>query len=475
MSQDGNTFAGPAHQTTQHAANVVQINPQKRRLQLSDVNINLPIIGRSTSLYHDRPTASLDPKPSQYKPGSRRTASLFYDSQLETTRSRRRHFSAQSENERPVSRHERAPPTAAENRNRQDYAIANYRNRQRRLASNVFDGPSESIPKAESGPSNVHQFTDPRSRPDFVVGQSTTLSISGHEVDEVPGSGPECTETESNSLTESIEDPVDGGTITGGKHLHDWVKRTEAARRGETPERDSVSRSHAFVPIRASSDRFVHPRRPELVLRNSFLTSRPASGLTQQQRMHRRRTGFTDPLGPLRRPVSGRSDQNQGPPGSRRPAGAVQATTQIALRSEFDMNLHTTNRLLMPQGRVPSTSGAYRPRTPAGHEVDSRRQLIVSASNARYHPPKFLEKRLPAENRDLYEKRLALALDLDLSTRVLDHREPISPSVRSSLVSNQTAPSSPFSRQTRLAMPEGPSDTFWSNNGWQRRGAIACG
>lgn len=439
------------------------LQPQaRRRLCLSELDVNIPLNRRACSLQHSLPSEDLEPQKFTSNVTDERRSALLPPP---VTKARRRYVSAQSENEHPLSSYEE-PPINELDRCLRPYSRAFRQPAQRkRYPSFVFDGPGDR--RSDSIPANGYSED---------VGTSNEALISpsldsGHGIGQEPQV--EIIHLEESRLPRFIE-----GVATSAAPP---AEPSDAVHLDEPDH--AVSRTEVFLPLRsprkrhdftagASSDRFIHARRPGLEMRDSFVLSRPTSGLNQWQRMLRRRTGLTDPLGPSpgSSAVVGPNVENV----QQRPVANPHAPTQLTLRPDLDARPNMFHQLGLPARRTPSTFGTPRTRTVSGRGNDGQGRLLSSGSTARYYAPKFLDKRLPIEDTDLYEKRLALALDLDLSTKVLGSSSSSSPS---SPRTPSTLASSLHSPKMKLGPAEAPSRTIWQDNEWRREGLIArmCG
>jgi hypothetical protein len=94
------------------------------------------------------------------------------------------------------------------------------------------------------------------------------------------------------------------------------------------------------------------------------------------------------------------------------------------------------------------------------HAVDDGRGgFLASGSSAPLYSANFFAPSDPAADRDMHERRLALALDVDTSTRMLSPSRLSSPS-RSIDISSDNG----YSPSRRLV---------WKNNEWTKEGSIS--
>jgi hypothetical protein len=82
---------------------------------------------------------------------------------------------------------------------------------------------------------------------------------------------------------------------------------------------------------------------------------------------------------------------------------------------------------------------------------------MASGTNAPLHSANFLSRADPARERDAHERRLALALDVDTSARIM------APGSYSSVNSSLDA----YDASTNLKR------TTWTNNEWTKEGSVA--
>lgn len=239
---------------------------------------------------------------------------------------------------------------------------------------------------------------------------------------------------------------------------------TKSPLRFHQPSLPSSPKFQSKIPNRASGDRFIHMRRPGVSQKDSFRMSKPPSTLTPTERKLRRRTGFSDPFGP-----SSSSGSNFITHGQQRlllQSAPLRAADRLALTTDFEEA--TQNAQSYPSGivgRIPSTNPT---RSISTHVPDGRGHLLSSGTSPRFYPSKLLEKDIaPRSGSDLYEKRLALALDIDLAERVLVP-DMIS-TERDSFLQHLDQ-----SRQSSSKFNQNLSRSFWQDNQWRREGVIAC-
>lgn len=434
----------------------------RRRLCLSELDVNVPNIRRACSLQQSETGEHIEP----YKPHGNVTdewrSSLLLPPII---RDRRRYASAQSENDHPLLSHEEVPIRELNPRLRLHSQTPKQPVYKGRYPSFNFDGPGDrqSEHALVEGHSEAGDTSNEGGLP-----SSRCIFGDGHDIEWQPyvevshGDRSDLQHTSGAVSAIVAKSPELSETVHIGASDRSTVSSMGLSLHLKSP------RKRPDFTAGNSGDRFVHARRPGLEMRDSFVLSRSPSGLDQRQRMLRRRTGLTDPLGPSSGHPAARANdvENQ----QQRLVANPHAPTQLTLRPDLDGRPNLFHQVGLPSRRTNSTFGTPRMRTVSGRGNDGQGRMLSSGSIARYHAPKFLDKRLPIEDTDLYEKRLALALDLDLSTKVLGSSSSSSPS---SPRTPSTPASSLHSPKARLGPAEAPSRTVWHDNEWRREGVIA--
>lgn len=211
-----------------------------------------------------------------------------------------------------------------------------------------------------------------------------------------------------------------------------------------------------FIPTRASFD---SPGTP-------FRVSRAPRHMSPEERLLRRRDLSADPFIPSR-PRRAVSVPRRRTPERRYSPRYVPHLVNDAAALRDNGPLGTSDVLRqISAGAVWNVGGssAATGGPPVGIS-DAMGGLLGSGTTAPMYVAKFLEKTTPAEERERHEARLALALDIDQATRLLDICR-LSPHLDS-----RPSPSSPnYERYCPIA---------WKDNAWKRaegikRKSISC-
>ncbi|KAJ9381179.1 hypothetical protein DTO063F5_6389 [Paecilomyces variotii] len=204
-----------------------------------------------------------------------------------------------------------------------------------------------------------------------------------------------------------------------------------------------------------SPDRFIPARAPFDPPATPFRLSKAPRHMSPEERFHRRRDHSADPFMPSR-PRRAASVPRRRPQDRRYSTRYMPhlVNDAAALRGNGTLGLNDALRQISA-GAVWNVGGssAATGNPPVGIN-DAMGGLLGSGTTAPMYIAKFLEKTTPAEEREKHEARLALALDIDQATRMLDICR-ISPHFES-------RPSPSSSNYERY------SPITWKDNAWKR-------
>jgi hypothetical protein len=238
-------------------------------------------------------------------------------------------------------------------------------------------------------------------------------------------------------------------------------------RSGASPLRPSqrhlvpISPSRSFTPNRRP-DRFIAARTTSQSPRESFEISRPADKLVGSERVLRSNSGTSDPFSrhvprnPLRntgRPRSLASPPRTGSNGPHNVLGVGRAPVT-------SVNRQVSN------GAVWHVGGAGALGESVAGVANGHNGLLASGTNAPLYSSKFLARIDSSSELEVHERRLALALDLDPSSRILSHL-----ASDSSQQISPTKSDSPSSLDQRSH--KNVKSRVWKNNEWVREGSVA--
>ena len=219
------------------------------------------------------------------------------------------------------------------------------------------------------------------------------------------------------------------------------------------------------TPTRAynqTPDRFINSSKHSAACRDSLILSTPVANLSSQERLLRRRTESSDPFGPVvrKRSQAAVSVQHHRAPQVTR-SGPFGTVGVLGLRQE---PLRNSNRQIS-HGTVWTVGGTAAVSSSGNRSLSGREGLLGSGTNAPFYTSKFLEGSTPGETLEIYEKRLALAFDVDLAGRVLDIAS-TSMSLTPHSLGARTSPGKGWDRIHH----ESQGRTIWKDNEWIREG-----
>lgn len=207
-------------------------------------------------------------------------------------------------------------------------------------------------------------------------------------------------------------------------------------------------------------DRFIPPRRPPYITKQSFDLNKPEERLVAEARTA---PGSYSPSDPFSRRLRRSYRLNEELRGLREThaalTGRAQSTrgrTNSILRGR---SIAVANRHISA-GAVWTVGGSTAASDTVLAVSNGRGGLLGSGTNAPLYTSMFLSRSDPDAELEAYERRLALALDIDQVNRVLDHSIP---SKDSATASSGPRPSDP-----------GRTAHVWRDNSWSREGTTEC-
>ncbi|CAI6339216.1 unnamed protein product [Periconia digitata] len=203
-------------------------------------------------------------------------------------------------------------------------------------------------------------------------------------------------------------------------------------------------------------DRFVASRRPPNITRESFELNKPSERLINGRLADRGEISHTDPFRErLRRSVRMNEELRNLRETHTILTGRANPNRRGAIPSLRRGSLAAWNREVSA-GAVWNVGGSSVMSDTVVGVPDGRGGLLGSGTNAPLYTSMFLSRPDPEAALEAYEKRLALALEVDLDDRILNHSAPSS--------SSTAVPSSPQS-------PLGSTAHVWKDSAWTRDGA----
>lgn len=200
------------------------------------------------------------------------------------------------------------------------------------------------------------------------------------------------------------------------------------------------------TPVSQVSDRFITPRRVHESTKDIFILGKAVSKLGGQEELRRMRTSSSDPFGPAR--VHPRF------------AASLQFSRMQALRGIYLPSVNILRHRQEPssdtnrrtRGRGSWNAGVVSP------WANNLSGSTIGSSTTPVYSSDFLQQALPRDDLRIYEDRLALAFDVDQTSRVLE--------IQSSATS--------LSRSTRIShhptAGKKVQGTIWRDNEWCREG-----
>jgi hypothetical protein len=219
-----------------------------------------------------------------------------------------------------------------------------------------------------------------------------------------------------------------------------------------TPRRPTFVR---LPTLPTTPDRFI-PSRDTVdsqTSRESFLLSRSADRLSPAERLTRTNSSGPDPF----------SNTLPTPPRTPR---ASNSPTSLANVQRFPRGSLTSLTPRQPsQGAVWQVGGAAALGDSVAGVSDGRGGMIARGTNAPLYTSCFLSRPDQAAELDVFERRLATALDIDISSRTIQYTPANSTTTNS--------PSFPQSPGRRNFSPAGSPVRVWEDSEWKQPGNIA--
>jgi hypothetical protein len=295
------------------------------------------------------------------------------------------------------------------------------------------------------------------SRPDDHI--SSTLS---RPVEEVPCDG-------GSQGSNSRDHSYPGDLLRGAKHFNSDISLGRLSRLpvrfSSSPLRPSQwSTRGGFLstprPLSRTQDRFVTSRRPPNITRESFELNKPVSQLTTEERITRGASDSTDAFS-RRLHRSGRMNEELR---SLRETHSVLTSRSHMNRRDANLSIRRSsfNRGMrqVSNGAVWNVGGSSATSDTVIGVSDGRGGMLGTGTNAPLYTSVFLSRSDPEAELETYERRLALAFDVDQADRVLGH-----PS---------TPPGSPtMVKPSETTFNTGsPTKHVWKDSAWSREGAL---
>lgn len=243
-------------------------------------------------------------------------------------------------------------------------------------------------------------------------------------------------------------------------HVFDLGAREGPGRRRDSKQRCVSAEARLFTPP-ASPDRYITSRYSPQARSSTFRTSKSPQELSGTERLLRQNSASPDPFRSptrLREGTRVGSDSNNEQQ-SRSPSRLVNGPTVLGLHRS---PLIAQNRQASA-GAVWAVGGstAASPTGPVQGLPNGRGGIIGSGTNAPMYTSRFLDGETPDQDLERLEGRLAAALDIDQTSRMLDI--PFSPKL--------AGHASTGSSSSKRRYPFIDSRTRWEHGAWVQEGA----
>jgi hypothetical protein len=202
-------------------------------------------------------------------------------------------------------------------------------------------------------------------------------------------------------------------------------------------------------------DRFIPSRRPPHITRESFELNKPAQRLTAEERRGRNGESSADPFARRLRRSGRLNDELRG---LRETHSVLTGRTSLSRRSA-NPNLRRSSSTLgtrhFSAGAIWNVGGSAAASDTVVAVSNGRGGMLGSGTNAPLYTSMFLSRSDPEAELEVYERRLALALDVDQTDRVLRHTRADNP-VTASL--------------SRQSLPDTRMKHVWKDSAWTKDG-----
>ncbi|KAF2708261.1 WD40 repeat-like protein, partial [Pleomassaria siparia CBS 279.74] len=205
-----------------------------------------------------------------------------------------------------------------------------------------------------------------------------------------------------------------------------------------------------------TSDRFISSRRPPNTKRESFELNKPIHRLTAEERITRSDVASTDPFS-RRLLRSGRLNEELR---TLRETHSIVTERAVLSRRGANLGLRRNSFTLgtrqISAGAVWNVGGTSAVSDTVVGVSNGRGGMLGSGTNAPLYTSMFLRRSDPEAELEAYERRLALAFDVNQTDRILEHSTP---------------PSTPVASSSSAGSPNNsPTKHVWKDNAWTKDG-----
>ena len=225
-------------------------------------------------------------------------------------------------------------------------------------------------------------------------------------------------------------------------------------------------RSPPTSPNHQYSDRFIPGRRSPTDARNSFHLSKRIFELNDNEKNFHRQNVGRDPFSPPVRNAPLVAEQYRQLQTPHRSISAGNSTGPSTIG--FNRRGQESDQRAVSQGAIWNVGGSSVASDHSSGVLDGRGGRFASGTNAPLYSSQFLSGPDPATDLDVHERRLALALDIDQSSKILS--PPSSPPL-SPILPSRTSTSSSGSPSTYHADHIQP---VWRDSQWTKDDAGLC-
>ncbi|KAF2105327.1 WD40-repeat-containing domain protein, partial [Lophiotrema nucula] len=279
-----------------------------------------------------------------------------------------------------------------------------------------------------------------------------------HTVD-VPAPSPTAEHSEDNTVTEPSVPVSSSDDFSTPNRL-----QRLGVRHASSPLRSSqwVTRGGLLSPSRTPTrtpDRFIPLRRPPNVTRESYELNKPTDRLTPDERVLRHGATSADPFSRRLRRSNRLVDELRSLRESHSVVSGRANSTRRGANIGLRRSSYTFGTRQVSAGAVWNVGGS----SAVNHSdtvvgvSNGRGGMLGSGTNAPLYTSMFLNGSDPEAELEAYERRLALALDVDQAERVLEHSAPSTPSAAGS---NSCSPPH-----------QSTAKHLWRDNVWTKDGA----
>ena len=238
----------------------------------------------------------------------------------------------------------------------------------------------------------------------------------------------------------------------------------ESCGRCQRPKRRCVSAEAGTLIPPTSPDRYISNRHSPQPRSSTFRTSKSPQQLSSAERLLRHNSVSQDPFSSPTRAREGRRVVSGNDSGQEsRPAARAMSGTNVFSSLRSNLTVHDRQASAGAVWNVGGNS-ATSPTGPMQGVPNGRGGMFGSGTNAPLYTSRFLEGETPDQDLERLEGRLAIALELDQTSRVLEI--PASPARARYVATDSVA--------SKRKFPFIDSRTRWKEGAWVQEGKSSC-